>query len=42
MFNEILSEKTVATRDAIETTRTPYFDDATKKILSEPSFHILC
>ena len=42
MFSDVLAEKTVATKDAVETTRTPYYDDTTKKILSEPSFHVLC
>jgi hypothetical protein len=42
MFAEVLTEKTVATKDAIETVRTPFFDDTTKKLLSEPSFHVLC
>ena len=36
LFNEVLlTEKTVATKDDIETARIPVFDEYTKKILSE-------
>lgn len=36
LFNEVLlMERTVATKDDIETVRIPVFDDITKRILTE-------
>lgn len=37
-----MAEKTVSTSEGIEQVRIPYYDDITKKILSENSFRSLC
>lgn len=42
LFQEVLRDKEEATNQGMEGARIPNYDDTTKKILSEPSFHALC
>lgn len=42
MFQEVLSEKTVAKSGNIEVTRCPLFDEATKRLLTEPAIQVIC